>query len=173
MRKATFTEMPACASIFESGAEALVCPVNCAGVMGAGLAKEFRVRFPGYYEDYRAYCVNTGLAPGKLHSVCIDGVTIISFPTMLYPGQRSQIEFIRRGLNALAWRAGLGLQFRCAVRHFESVAIPGLGCGIGRLPWGDVRAAITEVLGGVEGLHVELYPPRDAWLPRGKTQAAA
>ena len=46
-------------SIFESGAEALVCPVNCVGVMGAGLAKEFKERFPEITHSYNYSCLVT------------------------------------------------------------------------------------------------------------------
>lgn len=68
-------------SIFESGAEALVCPVNCVGVMGAGLAKEFKRRFPNYYFDYMIACNNRQLEFGTLHARAIVNTLIISFPT--------------------------------------------------------------------------------------------
>ena len=69
-------------NIFESQAQWLINPVNCKGVMGAGLAKEFKKRFGVNYEAYFNYCKYGNLKPGDLyitHSDC--GTTIVNFPT--------------------------------------------------------------------------------------------
>lgn len=152
-------------SIFDSGADVLVCPVNCVpGVMGAGLALEFAKRWPHLVSSHR-FAVREGfLRPGKVHSVGFK-VTVwngrefvqrgpagacLFFPTKDRWRNSSRIEYIRDGLACLARKLDPG----------RSVAIPALGCGLGGLDWRDVRPLIVEALAPLD-ITVMLYAPKE------------
>lgn len=132
-------------SIFDAGTEAIVNPVNCVGVMGAGLAKAFKDRYPEMFRKYKAECnihsLNT-LKPGRVF-VCQDGeVTIICFPTKNHFSENSKIEYIDEGLISLV---------RAIKRNnIKSIAIPMLGCGLGGLSKNDVLPLMYKHLSTVE-----------------------
>jgi O-acetyl-ADP-ribose deacetylase (regulator of RNase III) len=142
--------------LFASQAEALVNPVNCVGVMGKGLALEFKRRFPQYLPTYQHACDVRALRPGRPLCVRVvvqpevDGLppAMIMFPTKDHWKGKSQIEWIERGLAAVkeqyqAW----GLR---------SIAMPQVGCGLGGLRWDQVQPLIEQYLGD-EPLEVEVY----------------
>lgn len=141
-------------SIFESGAEALVCPVNCVGVMGAGLAKEFKKRFPQIMSIYKGAADACLLKIGQTSSYPkhIYGAGIVLFPTKDHWRHPSEMEYIRQGL----------LELLSAVKAlgFTSIAIPALGCGLGGLDWNVVRPLIEEAFKDLPDVRVMLYPPR-------------
>lgn len=140
-------------NIFESQAQWLINPVNCKGVMGAGLAKEFKKRFGVNYEAYFNYCKYGNLKPGELyitHSDC--GTTIVNFPTKDDWRDASKIEYICDGLDAL--------KFELVTHGVRSVAIPALGCGLGNLDWRAVKHEIQMRLGDLpDGCVVLVYEP--------------
>jgi len=139
--------------LFESGAEALVNPVNCVGVAGKGLALEFKKRFPFHHERYRAACMAGWIAPGEVDAYREeDGLLIINFLTKRHWRDASRLEDVAASLVPLADLLG-----RQAV---ASVAIPALGCGLGGLAWADVRPLIVEALGGLD-CDVMLYGPQE------------
>lgn len=125
--------------IFKSGAEVLVNPVNCVGVMGAGLAKQFKIRFPEMFEDYKELCGAGYVRLGEVN-IHSSGITeprwIISFPTKHHFKESSKLSSVTSGLKCL--RKAL------TCLEIERVAIPALGCGLGGLMWSDVRAAISK-----------------------------
>lgn len=139
--------------IFESGAEALVNPVNCVGVMGKGLAKEFKARYPFNLDAYMdAYFAGT-LKPGKMlwHTDPATGTVIINFPTKRHWRDVSLLEDIDGGLRSLRTLImELGI---------KSIAVPALGCGLGGLEWPVVRALIVHHLSGIPGTHVIVCAP--------------
>lgn len=112
--------------IFESGAEALVNPVNCIGIMGGGLAYVFGKRYPVNYGEYIEACKNKDLDIGKVFICKEDPESewIINLPTMFYPGSLANLKDIEAGLGAMI----------NAIQKYDikSVAVPALGCGIGR-----------------------------------------
>lgn len=132
--------------VLQSTADALVNPVNCKGVMGKGLALQFRRRFPLMYHDYVDVCYRGWLCPGVLHVYSEDGKLIINFPTKDDWRQPSELAYIEKGLTALH---NLILQ-----RDIKSIAIPKLGCGLGGLEWGIVHSMILEAL---DDLDVEIH----------------
>lgn len=142
-------------SIFDSPATAWVNAVNCVGVMGKGLALEFRVRFPEMFTSYRAACARGELAPGALH--VFEAASghhpryIVNFPTKRHWRDVSRLGDIRTGLNIL--RAEI------AQRKITSIAIPALGCGLGGLSWAPVFRLIETELSNMEGVTVFVYPP--------------
>lgn len=147
---ATFTDHPG-GDIFESGADVLVCPVNCVpGVMGAGLALEFAKRWPGLKAVHRLVARRGDIAPGRVY-MC--GFTAL-FPTKRDWHDRSLLGDIKAGLASLA--AALPEEHWGA----KSIAIPALGCGLGGLDWADVRPLIVDALADLP-LRVMLYPPHE------------
>ncbi len=146
--------------LLASGAEAMVNPVNCVGVAGAGLAKAFRLRWPAAYEDYRHACNWGWLRSGRIVPVLApdpsrdtQAVLILHFPTKRHWRTPSRLEDIEAGLPVLA----------TYLRDYavRSIAVPALGCGLGGLDWQDVRPLIETALGDIDGLEVMLYGPQE------------
>ncbi len=127
-------------SIFDSGAGFLVNPVNCVGVMGAGLALAFKKHFPHCYPPYAVACQNKALRPGSLLVIRPKGASpgIICFSTKDHWRKPSRLEWIESGLVSIAENAKKwGIQ---------SLAMPQIGCGLGGLLWCDVRKSIHQHL---------------------------
>lgn len=142
-------------NLFYSGADALVNAVNCVGVMGAGLAKAFKVRYPAMNDEYELYCRLGLLKPGVMHTYILDpnqGKYIINFPSKDDWRDPSKIEYIQLGISALVletWRW-----------KFKSVAIPALGCGLGGLDWKDVRPLFNTLEKAFPDVTWMIYPPQ-------------
>ncbi len=117
--------------------DALVNAVNTRGVMGRGLAAQVKQRFPDHYQQYREACAAGQVRLGEVlvtKSRSTPQLVIIHFPTKDHWRSRSQLADIETGLLDLRRTATkLGLQ---------SLAVPALGCGLGGLPWGEVRRLI-------------------------------
>ncbi|AYD81421.1 ADP-ribosyltransferase [Streptomyces phage JustBecause] len=114
-------------NLLESQAQGLVNPVNCVGVPGAGLARQFRDRWPAQVEEYVTFCREGKMRPGRVHdAVLLDGRRILSIATKRHWRDNSRIEDVDLGLAALKeYLDTTGL---------ISVAVPALGCGLGGLP---------------------------------------
>ena len=119
-------------TVFNVGTEAVVNAVNCVGVMGTGLALEFRLRFPEMFIEYERRVEDSSLALGKLHYYQdSSGITIVNFPTKNHFRAPSRLEWIERGLqNFVETYDKWG---------FTSIAFPSLGTGYGGLRWQDVQ----------------------------------
>lgn len=138
--------------IFSSKAQALVNPVNCVGVMGAGLAKEFKHRWPEMFYRYRAICFG-GLPGYQLCHPQIDKGQepwIVNFPTKNHWRRDSRIEEVQLGL--------INLALSIPIWEVESLAVPALGCGNGGLKWPAVKSLMQIHLGGLE-IPIEIYEP--------------
>ena len=137
--------------IFKSGAQILVNPVNVVGVMGKGLAKQFRDRFPGFYETYKSDCQSGLLKPGycKLyhHGPTNQWIANIATENHWKDGAKEKwiIESIRNLREDIERSKGY---FR--PEKLESVAIPRVGCGLGGLDWNNIRPLIINELKGCE-----------------------
>lgn len=126
-------------NIFDSSAKVLVNPVNCVGVMGAGLAKQFRDKYPDMFKDYVLRC-RRGFQPGQLHCWRTpSGQIIANFPTKYHWRDPSRVQYIEDGLEALN---SLVLNNRLG-----SIAMPKIGCGLGGLSWSTVKPIIRRYLG--------------------------
>jgi len=140
-------------SIFESEAGALVNPVNTQGVCGAGLALEFKKRYPENYKDYVNLCNITKCFPGTVTSGFWEsGKWIINFFTKDHFKDVSKIEWIDGGLKMLSDNA--------IWHHYNTIALPALGCGLGGLDWHDVRDLVLKYFDKGDGIKVELYLPK-------------
>lgn len=126
-------------SIFDSDADAIVNAVNCVGVMGAGLAKAFKDRFPHMNEQYEVKCKLGLLKPGQLDIYVIDSTPkyIINFPTKDDWRNPSELKYILSGRRAMI---DVVEQYK-----MKSVAIPALGCGLGGLSWGVVKPILRNL----------------------------
>jgi O-acetyl-ADP-ribose deacetylase (regulator of RNase III) len=144
-------------NLLDADTQALVNTVNTVGVMGKGIALQFKHAFPENYKRYVAACKAGELEPGKLlitteHTVQGDRV-VINFPTKTEYYRKSSYGYIDAGLRTLARElVALGL---------TSVAVPPLGCGHGGLQWARVRAMIEQHLGALP-LRVVVYEPSEA-----------
>ncbi len=143
-------------NLLTADVDALVNTVNTEGVMGKGIALQFKRAYPRVYEDYRAACEAGRVEIGKMHVVDLGAMGggpnwVINFPTKGHWKSKSRLQDIRSGLIALAATVQeLGI---------KSIAVPPLGCGHGGLLWADVEPMIREVLDPIAGLRVELYAP--------------
>jgi O-acetyl-ADP-ribose deacetylase (regulator of RNase III) len=139
-------------------AEVLVNTVNTVGVMGKGIALQFKKAFPRNYDAYRKACEAELVRPGQMfvfETDQLDGPRlIVNFPTKRHWRADSRIEDIERGLEDLV---------RVLVAYeVTSVAVPPLGCGSGGLDWADVRPRIEKALTVIPNLTVALYAPDGA-----------
>ena len=156
MQKSSFDEKGCLMNIiigdlFESRAKTLVNTVNCVGVMGKGIALEFKKRYPAMFEEYEQLCSRKEVAPGKpYHYSDLYGTSIINFPTKDHWRSPSKFSYIASGLD---W-------FRANYKkyHITSVAFPPLGCGNGGLPWTVVGPLMYEKLHDLP-IDIEIYAP--------------
>lgn len=125
--------------IFTSTADTLVCPVNTAGVMGAGLAKQFRLKFPEMHIPYIQACRSGRLRIGKLWTWRGARKSVLCFPTKGDWRCNSHIEDIIFGLRAF--------QRQRNYSQISHIAFPKLGCGCGGLSWNVVRLEMERYLG--------------------------
>jgi O-acetyl-ADP-ribose deacetylase (regulator of RNase III) len=139
--------------IFRCFADALVNPVNCIGVDGAGLALAFAERYPRASREYRRACHARALQGGTVFLSSRDSPTIVFLPTKTEPYRPSNYLLIDTGLRALRNAA--------QTRRWKSLAIPALGCGLGGLCWSKVRRQIVEILGDLaKNMDVFVFEPR-------------
>ena len=122
--------------IFTSSCDFLINPVNTVGIMGKGLALEFKKRFPNNFIHYQACCKNSSLTIGKLLIVPENGKAIINFPTKKHWKDNSELNYIVLGLEKL----------KIAIPRYgiTSIAFPKIGCGLGNLDWKDVFPLIQK-----------------------------
>jgi len=141
--------------ILTGPAQALVNPGNCIGVMGRGLALQFKRAFPANFTAYATACQRDEVQPGRMFVYETGAATspryIVNFPTKRHWRDESRIEDIRDGLTALVGE----LRARC----IRSVAIPALGSGLGGLDWMDVRPLIEQALTGLPDADVIVFEP--------------
>lgn len=113
--------------IFQSRCSALVNPVNCVGVMGAGLALQFKNRFPKNYIYYRRQCLLKRLSPGDCLLFKEEDTYILNVATKDHWKDPSLVEYVEDGL--------VNLKFTIQTLGVDRVAVPALGCGLGGLDW--------------------------------------
>ena len=143
--------------IFAQPAEALVNPVNCVGVAGAGLALQFKRRHPDAFRAYRRACAHSRLRPGRMFMFDTGRDRprwIVHFPTKRHWRDRSVIGDIEAGLR--------GLVATLASHGIRSIAIPPIGCGLGGLEWRAVRSLMAACLADLPATVIVLEPAPEA-----------
>lgn len=148
-------------NLLEAKTDALVNTVNCVGVMGKGIALQFKQAFPQNFSQYERACAAGEVQPGRMFVTRTDSMLppfyIINFPTKRHWRGPSRLEDIEAGLVALKEEIQrLGV---------KSIAIPPLGCGSGGLAWEDVRPRIEQALATLEDVRIVVYEPRGAPAP--------
>ena len=135
---------------------ALVNTVNCVGVMGRGIALQFKNKFPDNFQYYSKACKQQAVVLGTMlvynTGNLFNPKYIINFPTKNHWRNASHVEDIITGLNDLA-RVIQKLQLK-------SIAIPPLGCGLGGLEWQLVKSKITQILGKLPNVRIVLFEPQ-------------
>lgn len=138
--------------IFHSKSQTLVNTVNCVGIMGKGLALEFKKQFPDMFKEYEKKCKDGEVHLGRpylfKHSMC---QWILLFPTKEDWRSISKLSDIEQGLMYLK-------------NHYKdwgitSLAVPPLGCGLGALDWRIVGPTLYRHLNGLD-IPVELFAPQ-------------
>lgn len=152
--------------LLESDAQALVNTVNTVGVMGKGIALQFRGAFPENYRIYRDACKRNELEIGKLlitveNTMTHGDKTIINFPTKTHWRYPSEYSYIEKGL--------ISLRNEIINRGIESIAIPPLGSHNGGLDWLRVRKMIEDHLSDLN-CKIYLYEPSDTIVERMKSE---
>ena len=141
-------------TIFDSSAQTLVNTINCVGVMGKGLALEFKNRYPAMFDKYKSFCDKGVFKPGVLWIYkAEDGKWILNFPTKIDWKNPSKIEYIEEGLKKFVeiW----------SEKGITSVAFPLLGCSNGGLNPDEVIPIMEKYLNQCEGLDVTIYDHRE------------
>ncbi|MFA5192445.1 MAG: macro domain-containing protein [Verrucomicrobiia bacterium] len=135
-------------NLFASQAQCLVNTVNCVGVMGKGVALEFRHRFPKMFEEYRHICETGMLRPGQIWPYRKEQPWVLNFAVKDDWKHPSRIEWVESCLRKfVANYRNLGIR---------SVAMPWLGAMNGRLEWGQVHTLIRSCLSNLSDVSVEL-----------------
>lgn len=142
-------------NLLQANVEALINTVNTAGVMGKGIALQFKQAFPENFHAYEKAVKRGEIVPGKMFVFETGSFSnpkyIINFPTKRHWRGKARINDIESGLQDLS----LVLQ----EKKIRSVAIPPLGCGFGGLDWEEVRPLIVSTMEPLPNIHILIYPP--------------
>jgi O-acetyl-ADP-ribose deacetylase (regulator of RNase III) len=145
-------------NLLQADAEALVNTVNTVGVMGKGIALQFKQAFPANFAAYEKAAKREEVIPGKMFvfetGMFSNPHYIINFPTKRHWRAKTRLEDIEMGLQDLVRVL--------REKEIRSVAIPALGCGFGGLDWEDVRPLILAALEAVPEVRTLVYPPEGA-----------
>ncbi|HPO08475.1 MAG TPA: macro domain-containing protein, partial [bacterium] len=142
-------------NLLDADVEALVNTVNTVGVMGKGIALQFRQAFPENFDAYKRACDRKEVEPGKMFVYNTDSLLnprfIINFPTKRHWRGRSRMQDIEEGLRDLVRVI--------ESNHIRSIALPPLGCGNGGLNWDEVRDRIQKALEDLGDVRILLFEP--------------
>lgn len=147
--------------MFAEPVEALVNTVNCVGVMGKGVALDFKKRWPTNFKEYKKLCDAKGLTPGQMFIFDTQELFLkagprflVNFPTKAHWRSKSKISYVQDGLDAL--------REDILAHGIKSIAIPPLGCGNGGLDWADVKPLIVSKLSDLEYVDIIVFSPKEA-----------
>jgi O-acetyl-ADP-ribose deacetylase (regulator of RNase III) len=145
-------------NLLRADAEALINTVNTEGVMGKGIALQFKKAYPAMYDAYRKAAKSGEIRLGHMHVWPTGQMTgpkyVINFPTKGHWKSNSKLKDIESGLEDL-----IDVVRRLGI---DSIAVPPLGCGNGGLDWSDVRPRIVAAFDKVPDVEVLLFPPAGA-----------
>ena len=135
-------------NLFNSSAQCLVNTVNCVGVMGKGVALEFRRRFPEMFEVYRQVCAEGRLKPGQILPYLKGAPWVLNFAVKNDWKFPSRMEWVESCLRKFASHyTQLGI---------HSIAIPWIGAMNGGLPWGEVHNLMRTHLQPLPNIDIEV-----------------
>ncbi len=151
--------------LFESQAQTLVNTVNCVGVMGKGVAEQFKKRLPAMFDDYLRRCEENAVRLGEPYLYRdLSGASIVNFPTKGHWRSSSRLADIERGLDYFV--------SHLVEWNITSVAMPPLGCGNGGLEWAEVGPLLYRKLHELP-IDIELYAPYGTPKPQLTTEYLA
>jgi O-acetyl-ADP-ribose deacetylase (regulator of RNase III) len=141
--------------LFAEPADAFVNTVNCVGVMGRGIALQFKKAFPANFRAYAAACKRGDVQPGRMFVFETGQLApprfIVNFPTKRHWRGPSRISDIEAGLEALVQEI--------RARRIRSIALPPLGSGLGGLDWRDVRPLVEKALAQLPDVRSTVFEP--------------
>lgn len=144
--------------ILKDDSEAIVNTVNCVGVMGRGIALQFKNVWPENFRAYEAACKRGEVQPGRMFIFDTGQLAwpryIVNFPTKRHWRGKSRMQDIEAGLEALL--------HELRARGIRSIAIPPLGSGLGGLDWAEVRSRIESAMSALPDIRVRIYEPKGA-----------
>lgn len=149
-------------NLLKADADALVNTVNTQGVMGKGIAAQFKRAYPHVFKSYQSACATGEVRLGQMHVVDMGALGggprwVINFPTKGHWKAKSKLTDIRAGLvDLVRVTQQLGI---------KSIAIPPLGCGNGGLDWAEVLPVIREALEPLQNVRVDVFAPEGAPTP--------
>lgn len=140
--------------IFESPAQVLVNTVNTVGVMGKGIAKQYKQLYPEMFREYQKFCEKGLLGIGKLWIYKTDKKWIMNFPTKKHWRNPSRVEYIESGLEKFVKTY--------QEKGIRSISFPPLGCGNGGLDWDNVVKPLMEkYLKGLDDIEIFIHVPME------------
>lgn len=130
-------------NLFDTDCKIIGHGVNVDGKMGAGIAAQFRDKFPRNYQNYRNDCLNNMLHPGSLNGMVENGVVILNFASQDRPGAHAKYKWLFGSLydGFVLMERDEGL----VKSYGDTIAIPEIGCGIGGLEWPKAAVVIKTV----------------------------
>lgn len=141
--------------LLDDDAQVLVNTVNCVGVMGRGIALQFKKKFPENYKAYVQACKRGSVTPGRMfvftYADIFNTRYIVNFPTKRHWKEKSRIEDIETGLDDLVHFV--------TTHKITSIAIPPLGSGLGGLSWSLVKEKIEKAFAHLNDVDIRLYEP--------------
>jgi O-acetyl-ADP-ribose deacetylase (regulator of RNase III) len=149
-------------TVFKSGdllqqdnIDAIVNTVNCVGVMGKGIALQFKHKWPDNFKAYASACKRGEVQPGRMFVFDSGGLVkpnfIINFPTKQHWRGASQLAWIESGLQDLVRQV--------QARGIRSIAVPPLGCGNGGLDWNVVKPLIEQAFAALPDVQAHVFEP--------------
>ena len=142
-------------NILDEDVEALVNTVNCVGVMGRGIALQFKNAYPDNFREYSDACKRNDVRPGRMfvykNHASRNPRYVINFPTKRHWRVDSRLEDVELGLK--------DLKKNIREHNIRSIAIPPLGCGLGGLAWADVYKCIVTRLSPLKDTRIVLFEP--------------
>ncbi len=154
-------------NLLQADVEALVNTVNTVGVMGKGIALQFKQAFPENFKAYAKACEHGNVVPGRMFTfdrhTLVNPRFIINFPTKRHWKGAARLSDVEAGLKDLIKVI--------EERLIKSIAVPPLGCGLGGLDWGDVRPRIEAALAPLKDVRVVLFSPDGAPPPEAMPTA--
>jgi O-acetyl-ADP-ribose deacetylase (regulator of RNase III) len=123
--------------LFQSGLSAIGHGCNCSGAMGAGIAVEFKRRYPAMYQEYRKRCRDGLFQLGDIFVWEAPDVVIYNLATQPIPGPSATLSAIETSVRAAIADA--------ASRGLPTLGLPRIGAGLGGLAWPDVATLLTRV----------------------------
>jgi O-acetyl-ADP-ribose deacetylase (regulator of RNase III) len=149
---------PGTGDLLRADVDALVNAVNTVGVMGKGIALQFKQAFPENFKAYKRACDRGDVQPGRMFVFEQGGGGggprfIINFPTKRHWREKSRLEDVQSGLRDLV--------VVIRERGIRSLAVPALGCGNGGLDWSEVGPLMNAALRPLEDVRILLFAPAE------------